>query len=130
MFAVAAVAAMSFGITPAFADDQVTHNYVTAPSNGNTSSSSWNNDDCGGGSDNCQTKTQVYNNNPSDKIKISYDVEGGVTCDVDFEWFVNGNSVSTWSRDNYSGTGQSIAKFISVSQGDSIHTETTFSSCS
>ena len=129
MFAIAAIAAMGIGLGPALAHVTTT-NHVNNTDDNTTQTSSWDSIDCLYTTDNCQSKTKVYNNNPTDKVRVYYDVDNA-NCDVTVEWYDdNGNLDHSWERDNYSGTGASVTNFMPIDDGDEITTVVHYENCS
>ena len=124
MFAIAAFALSGMLVSPAFADDQITTNYVNDTPNGQTQTSATDHDDCGNGGD-CYTYTKVYNTG-NNKIRTYYNVVGE-TCDVNIHMEKNGNPVgSDYERSNFSGTGSYVGKYTSISPTDNVTVTTTF----
>lgn len=131
MFAIAAFALSGMMTAPVFADDQITTNYVNDTPTGTTATSDVDNDDCGTVGTDCESYTKVYNNNPSDKVRIYYKVDGA-TCDVELEWYKNnvkqGNTIFLYDVSTGSSTSY-IGKFFSISNTDNIKTVATYIDC-
>ncbi len=129
MIAIASVALMPLVSSPAFATND-TNNYVYDTPDGELKQSSWDTEQClASVSDSvCESKLKVFNDRPVDKIRVYYNVENA-QCDVDIEWFKNGSSVSTWSVDNYTGTGQGVGKFLATSATDDWRADVSYSNC-
>jgi len=132
MFAIAAFALGGMAFAPAFADDQLTINYVNDTATNTTATSSVDNDNCGDVSTTCGTYTKVYNNNPSDKVKLYYKVVTA-TCDVEMDFYKNnvkqGNTIIKTDISTGPGSYSSVSKFMSISPTDDIRTETNFTNC-
>lgn len=131
MFAIAAFALIGMLGVPASALVGTTQTVTnTADGTTQTSSPTWNSVSCTGGSDTCQQKTKVYNDNPSDKVKVYYNVIGS-TCDIKVMWFGDDGELDhTWNRSNYSGSGASVSNYMPISSTDNITTVVQYSNCS
>jgi hypothetical protein len=133
MFAVAAFALGGMVVAPAYADDQWTINYVNDTQTGQTATSSVDNDDCGDPFTTCGTYTKVYNNNPSDKVKVYYKVVTA-NCDVDINFYKNnvkqGSTYHAYNVTTGPGSYQIVTNSnFSISSTDDIRTETNFKNC-
>ena len=132
MFAIAAFALGGLVVAPVYADDQVTTNYVNDTPTGTTATSSVDNDDCGAPYTTCGTYTKVYNNNPSDKVKLYYKVVTA-TCDVEMDFYKNnvkqGNTIIKTDISTGAGSYSSVSKYMSISPTDDIKTVTHFTNC-
>lgn len=129
MIAIASVALMPLVTSDAFATND-TNNYVYNTPDGELKSSSFDTEQCLASVSNsvCESKLKVFNDRPSDKIRVYYNVQNA-QCDVDIEWFKNGSSVSTWGTNSYTGTGAAISKFLSTSATDDWRADVSYSNC-
>lgn len=124
MFAVAAFALVGMMGAPAFAASVEVDSYVTA--NTGIASSSYTDKGCGPSMD-CESKVKSYTS--SNKVKVYYGVDNGTCQTVQLEAWVNGNQILDTTRSNVSGSGQYVTGYGTVTNGDSITSTATFSSC-
>ncbi len=128
MFAIAAFALGGLGFSPAFATVATT-NQAPDVDDGTTYTSGWESTNCKYSTDTCESKIRVYNDNPSDKVKVYYNVDNA-QCDVSISWYNEGvEQGSPWTRDNYSGTGASTTKYFNIEDTDAIAVTVTYSNC-
>lgn len=131
MFAIAAFALTGMIGGSAFASHTTTNQDVnnTDDDTTQTSSPTWNSITCPGTSATCEQKTKVYNDNPSDKTKVYFNVSSG-SCDIKVEWFNEGSPQGTpYTKTGQSGTS-SVSHFFNITDTDDITTIVTYTNCS
>ena len=129
MFAILSVAAVGIATAPSAYAILNTYNLVTNVDDGTTVSSGWDSVDCIYTTDNCEHKMKVYNNNPSDKVKVYYNVENA-TCDVKVIWYDDSaEEVNNWTRSSYSGSGASVTYSMPITDHDDLVTVVEYTNC-
>lgn len=128
MFALAMIAVIGMGVTPAFAAGAVINNGPLSAPDGTTTTDGPKSASCVSGT--CKATLKVYNNNPTDKVRVYYDVISS-TCDINVVIKVNGSTVLNWTRGSpYSGTGEFVGVSTPIISTDSVTSTTNFTNCS
>ena len=129
LFAIAAIAALGVGIAPSAYAILHTYNIVVNVDDGTTVSSGWDEVDCIYSTDTSEHKMKVYNDNPTDKVKVYYTVDNA-TCDIKVIWYDDdAEEVNNWTRSAYSGTGATVTYSMPVTDHDDLVTIVEYTNC-